>query len=161
MNKKHLKRLIVYKNAGFTLIELLVVVLIIGILAAVAVPQYEKAVEKARAAEAFIVLKSIAEANRVYYLANGKYAVHLEDLDIKMPGADIVFQGDGRTKSKYFMYGTNAHQSPGLGSIALADRLPSEYYLFIMPNEDGIFCKGFNAKGDQTCRDFGASVRIP
>ena len=47
------------KQTGFTLIELLVVVLIIGILAGVALPQYEKAVEKSRVAEARLMLNTM------------------------------------------------------------------------------------------------------
>ncbi len=70
--------------SGFTLIELLVVVLIIGILAAVAVPQYQKAVEKSKAAQALSLLKSLAQATRVYYLANGKYPTKFEQLDVDM-----------------------------------------------------------------------------
>ena len=66
---------------GFTLIELLVVVLIIGILAAVAVPQYQLAVEKTRAAEAVVNVKALAEAAELYYLANGEYPFHSENLD--------------------------------------------------------------------------------
>ena len=67
---------------AFTLIELLVVVLIIGILAAVAVPQYQKAVEKSRIVSALPLLKAVYNAQQVYYLANGEYATSAEQLDI-------------------------------------------------------------------------------
>ncbi len=77
-----------YKNTrrGFTLIELLVVVLIIGILAAVAVPQYQKAVEKSRATQALTLLKSLVQAQKTYYLTNGQYATKFNQLDVDMPG---------------------------------------------------------------------------
>ena len=76
------------KNAAFTLIELLVVVLIIGILAAVALPQYTKAVIKARVAEVQPMLRALQLAQERYYLANGVYAENAEDLDIGIDGAD-------------------------------------------------------------------------
>lgn len=60
------------KVLGFTLIELLVVVLIIAILAAVALPQYNKAVEKSRIAEALTVLDSAYKNYQLCVLENGE-----------------------------------------------------------------------------------------
>ncbi len=73
------------KKKGFTLIELLVVVLIIGILSAIALPQYTKAVEKSRAAEGLIQGKALLEALKLYKLANGEVNYSLEGLDYEMP----------------------------------------------------------------------------
>ena len=70
------------RKNGFTLIELLVVVLIIGILAAVAIPQYQTAVDKARISTYLPVLKSIKDAQEVYFLAQGEYAINLTTFDI-------------------------------------------------------------------------------
>ena len=101
------------KNRAFTLIELLVVVLIMGILVAIALPQYQKAVEKTRAAEAMTVLKTIAGAEEVYYLTNGSYTLAAEELDVEIP------------QSKYFDYSLSVMGVTGTrkdGSYLLAFR---------------------------------------
>ncbi len=70
---------------AFTLIELLVVVLIIGILAAVALPQYQKAVEKSRAAQAITMLKTVYDAAKAYQLANGTWPTSFDELAVDIP----------------------------------------------------------------------------
>ena len=70
---------------GFTLIELLVVVLIIGILAGVALPQYQTAVDKARYGKIISMTRALKDATEVYYMANGTYEFKIGDIDISGP----------------------------------------------------------------------------
>ncbi|MCQ2411046.1 MAG: prepilin-type N-terminal cleavage/methylation domain-containing protein [Elusimicrobiaceae bacterium] len=84
---------------AFTLIELLVVVLIIGVLAAVAVPKYRVAVEKTRATNLILLIRAIDQAEQRYYLANGEYTRDFDVLDVDMPAggnrvqASVSYQG--------------------------------------------------------------------
>ena len=79
---------------GFTLIELLVVVLIIGILAGVALPQYQTAVDKAQYGKIIPMTKALKDATEVYYMANGTYEFKIGDIDISGPSGCSFPAGD-------------------------------------------------------------------
>ena len=85
---------------GFTLIELLVVVLIIGILAAVAVPQYQRAVEKSRLTEALMNIKTIQNSIDMFLLENGGFP----SSGILLPALDAagVLQGGTFNRDSYY-----------------------------------------------------------
>ena len=71
---------------GFTLIEILVVVLIIGILAAISVVQYQKSVLKSRFTALMPITKALYEGEELFAMSSGKYTDKLENLDISTTG---------------------------------------------------------------------------
>jgi prepilin-type N-terminal cleavage/methylation domain-containing protein len=89
------------RRRGFTLVELAVVVVIIGVLAAFAVPRFLASVERSKAAEAFNFLTSVQAAQERYHARQGTYAANVADLDIKL------------TTPKYFSVGRVAIGATG------------------------------------------------
>ena len=106
---------------GFTLIELLVVVLIIGILAAIAVPQYFKVVEKGRFAEVTSCFSTLKGAQERYLLKNNTYTSVQTDLDVNCP--------TGKFFGAPVLVGAAATYSNAITRIA---PLPSTYGAYIV-----------------------------
>ncbi len=90
-----------YKKYGFTLIELLIVVLIISILAAIALPQYELSIEKTRINSLLHLIRSIDSAQKLHFLNKNTYALNFDELDISMPDGGIVTNGSYIVYPKY------------------------------------------------------------
>ena len=137
---------------GFTLLEMLVVVLIIGILAGIALPQYQGAVRKARVAEAKLTLRAIGDAADRYFLQNEDMVFSLEDLDI-----DI--SNDSQDWDIYI------DEWGGNGCVVYADPKNEEGYdlEYYSPNyENGgdpksgkFICWSDNDKGQKICKQLG------
>ena len=92
---------------GFTLLELLVVVLIIGILASIALPQYRKAVAKAELAQIINITKSIKLAQERYYLVNNQYTSDLNKLDININNTNVNCYSENYADGSISCYNKN------------------------------------------------------
>lgn len=109
---------------GFTLIELLVVVLIIGILASVALPQYQKAVEKSRHAEAWNMMQAVNTAVKIAEMERDGdlSSVKWEDLSMEFPlfsenaKNESIFYTSLQSKDFSYLYDNN---SPTAGTACI------------------------------------------
>ena len=135
------------KNAGFTLIELLVVVLIIGILSAVALPQYRVAVEKARLSEALVNIKTMTDAATLFILENPSSAptCFSEYSATALSGGNWE---SGGYETENFEY-RDLCVINGRGS-ADVHRKTGEYSFWITTEGTGV-CEGYEGKWCKSC----------
>lgn len=145
---------------GFTLIEMLVVVLIIGILAAIALPQYRHAVRKARISEAQIILRAIIDAEDRWILQHGMEDLWTswDDLDIEVP-----------TESKHWTFEQEECLGNGCFVIAIPkweDGYQIEYMSTGYDNIDGsvlsgnFICESSTEEGRKHCSKLSDTVLI-
>ena len=153
---------------GFTLIELLVVVLIIGILAAMALPQYFKAVERSRMTEAVTLMDSIAKAQRRKWMQTNRYADDFRGLDVSPKGATgrtYFTKGDPQTGAggngfRMTLVMNGGFRSADLYAVRMVDgnyRHPSLQYQYVLERiyqSDNFSCRGYNQAGRELCADF-------
>ena len=146
---------------GFTLIELLVVVLIIGILAAMAMPQYFKAVERSRMTEADTLLGSIAQSQRRKFLQTNRFAQNYKALDVSPKDSNgTTYYTKGTTGNGFVVVlsGTGFTEGQATATRVAAGsatgNLQYRYSLVRYYQGDNVQCNGANAAGQELCADF-------
>ena len=164
---------------GFTLLELLIVILIVGILAALSLPEYMKAVERTRMMEAVALLTNISQAQERKYIQTNRYVTKFTGLDLKFKGAKdaVLFtherenhshneeeNGNENTQNNVTLIGsgfeislsgTTLHE--GIGTARRYSHngpLQYEYTLTRHYTSSYTTCTGTNERGATLCADF-------
>ncbi|MBR4508020.1 MAG: type II secretion system protein [Elusimicrobiaceae bacterium] len=155
------------KKKGFTLIEILVAVMIIGVLAAIALPSYMRSVERSRAAGPIANLGSIAKAQNAHKLATAHYTDEIELLDISLKDESTNEVATGNTfESEYFTYKVYGDEK----EVAIATRKnvaeDKKYELSVDYNTNKIYCRPIENKtcidlGLEEGQDYGPADEIP
>ena len=142
-------------NVGFTLIELLVVVLIIGILAAIALPQYTKAVERSRMAEAVQVLGDLATAQSIFYMQHNRFANSLTEVNTN---GDVTMASNLTQANKWTFVDTN--MASGTQAMTRDGGMYSGGQLSLTVNADGSITKTCTAptSGDNAAQFCGMAA---
>ncbi len=143
---------------GFTLIELLVVVLIIGILTSIALPQYETAVEKSRAAEAFMNGKTIVDAmNRAITERPNETPNTRASLDVRPTGGTWNSSGTQFATNDFVYDLSNGDRLEITRELGGEDKYVLTYYNNLSNTPDEKTCTGTGTKGPKLCRIFISS----
>ena len=150
----------VLDTKAFTLIELLVVVLIIGILAAVALPQYQVAVMKSRVATLRPLLAAVVNAQKAYYLANGTYATEFDELSVDFPTGWTLEHTGGVTPTAYAKKGDMriyVNYSAGGSPQARIQKTNDDKTLVIYYHLDSSYyqCLAYTNTADKVCKSMG------
>ncbi len=157
------------RGSGFTLIELLVVVLIIGILAAVALPQYKIAVAKSRMTQLQIRFNAIEKAVQIYFMANNTFPNDVRDLDIDIEeqGAQYAhlssLTGDESAKGLVYLNGDQCGTVlfRGKARLICSNRdlaIRNDYINY--PTITARYCAAWTAQGEKICKSLSKNQTI-
>jgi len=129
------------RRGGFTLVELMIVVAIIGVISSIAIPSMQDSARRARRSEAFLNLKGIYTAQKIYFTEEGRYGSTFDQIGFEIAGATPL--DDTTIQSQFYTYTLQSLDVDGVSSanysaVAAGDLDPSDAMLDIIMIESGV-----------------------